>query len=131
MWELYNEGVSVDPSMPVHPCFLYESVWCIVGFLIILLYRKFRKFDGEIFLFYCAWYGLGRGIIEGLRTDSLYIGVFKVSQLLSFAICLVAVILIVFFRIKIAKKRKTDPDYLMLYVNTFKPLGRKINDTIL
>ena len=65
-WELFKEGVEVNPAEPVHPCFLYESFLCIIGFLIIvLLYRHIRKFDGEIFLFYTAWYGLGRSIIEG------------------------------------------------------------------
>jgi len=118
-WSLFKKGIEVDPAKPVHPCFLYESIWCIIGILIIvLIYRKIRKFDGEIFLFYCAWYGLGRGFIEGIRTDSLYIGQFRVSQLLSFAICILAVALIILVRILIAKKRKDNPEFLMLYANT-------------
>ncbi len=118
-WDLFKQGVEVNPSQPVHPCFLYESVWCIIGILIILLvYRRIRKFDGEIFLFYGAWYGLGRGLIEGIRTDSLMIGNFRVSQLVSFALCAIAVLLIVFLRIRIAKKRKENPEYLQLYCQT-------------
>lgn len=117
-WDLFKQGINVDPTAPVHPCFLYESVLCIVGFIIILFYFKKRKFDGELFLFYCAWYGAGRGVIEGLRTDSLMVGPFRVSQVLSFAVCIIAVALIIYLRIKIAKRRKTDPDYLMLYVDT-------------
>ena len=63
-----------------HPTFLYESVWNIVGFIIIsFLYRK-KKFNGQVALMYFAWYGFGRMFIEGLRTDSLYVGPFRISQ---------------------------------------------------
>ena len=72
----------------VHPCFLYESVWCIVGFIILNYFSKKRRFSGQISLMYCVWYGFGRGIIELLRTDSLMIGNIRVSCLLSFAICI-------------------------------------------
>lgn len=74
----------------VHPCFLYESIWCIVGFIILHILSKKRKFSGQIILMYCAWYGLGRGFIELLRTDSLMIGNIRVSALLSFTICIAA-----------------------------------------
>lgn len=69
----------------VHPTFLYESLWNAAGFAILHFYSKKRKFDGEIFLLYVAWYGLGRAIIEGFRTDSLYIPgtPIRVSQLLA------------------------------------------------
>ncbi len=117
-WELFKQGVEVDPTKPVHPCFLYESIWCAIGFAIILLYRKHRKFDGEVFLFYAAWYGTGRAFIEGLRTDSLMVGGFRVSQVLSIVAAVLAVAIIVALRIKIAKERKTNPDYLMLYADT-------------
>ena len=56
-----------------HPTFLYESVWNLIGFIGLHFYSKRRKFDGEVFLLYVAWYGLGRSWIEGLRTDSLYL----------------------------------------------------------
>ena len=56
-----------------HPTFLYESVWNLIGFIGLHLFSKKRKFDGEVFLLYVAWYGLGRAWIEGLRTDSLYL----------------------------------------------------------
>lgn len=90
--KLAAEGIIVDPFMPVHPTFLYESVWCAVGFLLMFLYRKHRKFNGEIFLFYVIWYGIGRAIIEGLRTDSLMVGDtgIRVSQLLAAASALIA-----------------------------------------
>ena len=84
--------MSINGGTPVHPTFFYESLWNAIGFVIISRYSKKRRFDGEIFLLYMAWYGFGRMIIEGLRTDSLYIngtGI-RVSQLvagLSFIIC--------------------------------------------
>ena len=72
---------SVDPLKPIHPCFLYESLWCLLGFVLLHIYFKHRKFDGEVFLCYTTWYGLGRFFIEGLRTDSLYLGSMRVSQI--------------------------------------------------
>ncbi len=73
----------------VHPTFLYEILWNLVGFAIInLIYRK-KKFDGQIFYLYMAWYGLGRMFIELLRTDSLYVGTLRISALIS-ALCCVA-----------------------------------------
>lgn len=63
----------LDGTVGVHPTFLYESLWNVLGFvLLVLLARKGRKFDGQIFLCYVIWYGVGRTIIEGMRTDSLY-----------------------------------------------------------
>lgn len=71
----------------VHPTFLYESLWNLVGFVLLHLYasKGKRKFDGEIFTLYVLWYGIGRCMIEGLRADSLYIGStgIRVSQLLA------------------------------------------------
>lgn len=76
-----RDGTAV--ANQVHPTFLYESLWNAVGLGLLLLYKRVRKFDGELFLAYLAWYGLGRVWIEGLRTDSLYIGPIRVSQLLA------------------------------------------------
>ena len=70
-----------------HPTFLYESVWNFTGFLVLHFLSKKRRFDGQIALGYLAWYGLGRAFIEGLRTDSLYIGSIRVSQLLAAVSC--------------------------------------------
>ena len=68
-----------------HPTFLYESLWNLVGFVLITaLYRK-KKFHGQNFLAYVAWYGFGRMFIEGLRTDSLYVGPFRISQVVGVA----------------------------------------------
>lgn len=79
----------------VHPCFLYESIWCIAGFFVLHHFSKKRRFSGQIALMYCVWYGFGRGIIETLRTDSLMLGNLRVSCLLSFAICIAGAVLLV------------------------------------
>ena len=73
-----------------HPTFLYESVWNLVGFLILNYCYPRRRYNGQIALGYCAWYGLGRSWIEGLRVDSLYWGSFRVSQVLAGITCLTA-----------------------------------------
>ena len=74
-----------------HPTFLYESVWNAAGFVLLHFLSKKRKYDGQVALGYVAWYGLGRTFIEGLRTDSLYWGPFRVSQLLGAVSCAAAV----------------------------------------
>ena len=68
-----------------HPTFLYESLWCLLGFIILLLVRKYYKYlkTGQLTCIYLMWYGLGRLFIESLRTDSLMVGNFKVAQLIS------------------------------------------------
>ena len=83
-----------------HPTFLYESVWNAIGFVVLHQFRKKRRYDGQITLLYCAWYGLGRTMIEGLRMDSLYLGPFRVNQLLAGGLCIVATItlLVLHFR---------------------------------
>ncbi len=79
-------GIIVD-GQKVHPTFLYESLWNIVVFLFLLWYRrKGRKKDGEVFLLYAILYSVGRFFVEGLRTDSLMFGGFRVAQLISIAI---------------------------------------------
>ena len=85
-----------------HPTFLYESVWNIVGFVVLHFLSKKRKFDGQIALGYVVWYGLGRAWIEGLRTDSLYIPgtQLRVSQVLAAVSCLAAIAVLAYFVIK-------------------------------
>ena len=78
----------------VHPCFFYESVWCIAGFFVLNYFSKKRRFSGLISLMYCVWYGFGRAIIELLRTDSLMIGNIRVSCLLSLCICIAGAVLL-------------------------------------
>ena len=74
----------LDGTLGVHPTFLYESLWNLLGFVLINLFYKKKKYNGQIFLCYVTWYGFGRMWIEGLRTDSLYLGPFRVSQLVAF-----------------------------------------------
>jgi phosphatidylglycerol:prolipoprotein diacylglycerol transferase len=78
-------GEGYDPSLPVHPTFLYESLWCALGFVLLhLLSKKAYKFKGQIFSLYIVWYGLGRFMIESLRTDSLMLGAtMKVSMVVA------------------------------------------------
>ncbi len=90
----------------VHPTFLYESLWNLVGFILINLFYKHRKYDGQVFIMVFGWYGLGRMWIEGLRTDSLMIfgDTVRVSQLLAIIIFVAAVAALVFFFIKKPQK---------------------------
>ncbi|HEY9062397.1 MAG TPA: prolipoprotein diacylglyceryl transferase [Pseudobacteroides sp.] len=73
----------INPNIPVHPTFLYESLWNLGVFAFLIWYTKRKKNDGEVFLLYLVTYGLGRFWIEGLRMDSLMIGPFRVSQLIA------------------------------------------------
>ena len=82
-----------------HPTFLYESLWNLVGFILLNILYNRRKFDGQVVLGYLAWYGLGRAFIEGLRTDSLYIGAVRVSQLVGVVSFLLALGTMIFFLI--------------------------------
>ena len=93
------EGVSY---IQVHPTFLYESLWCLLILILMLLYRRHKKVDGEVFLLYLAGYGFGRFWIERLRTDQLLLpGIgFPVSQLLAGVLVLLSVALIFFNRRK-------------------------------
>lgn len=89
-----NFGTELDSSLPVHPCFLYESIWCLLGFVLLAIFaKKIRKYDGQIFLIYIGWYGLERAFVESLRTDSLVIGNVRISQLLAI-LCVIASILL-------------------------------------
>lgn len=94
----------------VHPCFLYESIWCILGFAIIHFLSKKRKFSGQIALYYCVWYGFGRAIIELLRTDSLMIDKIRVSCLLSVLICVGAAVALVVINSRI-KQKENNSEY--------------------
>lgn len=110
--DYYMEGVMV------HPCFLYESVWCLLGFVILHFMSKKRKFSGQIALSYGVWYGIGRFMIEGLRTDSLYIGNtdIRVSQVISLAAAVIcAVVLIVGFLRKWQIETPKDADYVEMF----------------
>lgn len=102
---LHQVGSTVfDPPIYVHPTFLYESLWNLIGFLIINAYYKKKTYDGQIFLMYMTWYGIGRMLIEGLRTDSLMIGSVRVSQALACASAAVGILLLIIC--PLVKKRR-------------------------
>ena len=95
-WRMVSENTN---GVGVHPCFLYESVWCLLGFVLLYLFsRKYRKYDGQIFLLYLVWYGFERMFVEGLRTDSLYIFNLRVSQILAGLTMIIGIVLLIVFR---------------------------------
>ncbi|WP_186564422.1 prolipoprotein diacylglyceryl transferase [Lawsonibacter celer] len=115
----YVDGVA--QYVEVHPTFLYESLWNLAGFLLLSqIAKRWRKFDGQIFLSYFAWYGVGRGMIEGLRTDSLYFfhTPIRVSQVFGFVTAAVAIVLLIWN----LGVRKHDP--AQLWVNRQKDAGK-------
>lgn len=95
-------------GMTVHPTFLYESLWNLVGFVMMNIFFGKKAFDGEVLLWYLTWYGLGRCLIEGLRGDSLYIGSIRVSQLIAFICFSAGLLAIIVLRIKAYNERKKE-----------------------
>ena len=89
-----------------HPTFLYESIWCIVGFLILIIVRRFKHIrTGELTSYYLVFYSFGRLMIEGLRQDSLMLGTFKMAQLISIIMIILGFIL---FEYSIRKDKKNE-----------------------
>ena len=104
-WRMVSENTG---GAGVHPCFLYESLWCLLGFVVLhFLSRRFQKYSGQVFYAYLVWYGFERMIVEGLRTDSLYLpfGGIRVSQLISAVIFITGIVLL------IVNRRKEDKFY--------------------
>lgn len=111
-WGMYSDNTARVVDGNVHPCFLYESLLCILGFVLLHFFtRKFRRYDGQTFLLYIVWYGFCRFFIEGLRTDSLMIpGVnLRVSQVIAAVCVIVGVILLIVFRHKTSLTGCGDP----------------------
>ena len=115
-WGMTSSAIPLD-IQPVHPTFLYESVWCILGFIAFNFFLKYRKFDGQIILMYMAWYGFERFFVEGLLTDSLWLipDVIRVSQLISLILVVFAVFALSYMFLVYLKKH---PDKECLYVKT-------------
>lgn len=122
--EFEREGF--DPTALAHPCFLYESIWCLVGAVLLHFISKKRRFSGQVALCYCVWYGLGRAIIEPMRTDSLRLFPIeigngmdflnRVSFLVSVTILIAALVLLIIMY----NKRKTaiaDKQYGGMFEN--------------
>ena len=88
-----------------HPTFFYESLWCLLGFILLIIIRRLLKNskDGTLTFIYLIWYGIGRFFIEGLRTDSLYLGIFRISQIVSIVIIIIGIIGLIYNKRKEAK----------------------------
>ena len=100
-WGMYSDRTAEEVVGNVHPCFLYESLLCLLGFILLHFFtRHLRRYDGQTFLLYIVWYGVTRFFIEGLRTDSLLLpGIdLRVSQVLAAVSALVAIALLIVFR---------------------------------
>ena len=119
-WRMWLETVKVDgvtvDSHLVHPTFLYESLWNLIGLVIILavIYRK-KKFNGQIFCAYMGWYGFGRFFIEMIRADSLYIGKLKFSVLVG-ALCFIGAVVCAFI---FSHRSKAEREELEEYESGF------------
>ncbi len=114
---LAEMGIMVDPALPVHPTFFYESLWDFIGFLVLaFVITRCRRYDGQVALWYMGWYGFGRALVEGLRTDSLMWGAFRVSQVLGAVLFVLAAVLLIMFQFKL--KGGARPSYLKLYAQT-------------
>lgn len=111
-----NSGITTgiwDAEIYVHPTFLYESLWNLLGLILIHFLYQRKKFDGQMFCTYLIWYGFGRMLIEGLRTDSLMLGSFRISQLVGLLSVILGIVLIVFYSTRAKKKaavKETDDD---------------------
>ena len=104
-----------------HPCFFYEFLWCAVGFILLHIYSKRRKFNGEVFLMYMMWYAVGRFFIEGLRTDSLMLGNIKISQLVAVVAFAAAGVYLLIRRSRL-KANGSEAEYTPIYEDASKAL---------
>lgn len=107
---LASQGVDVNPYLPVHPTFLYESIWNILVFALLVVLSRRKKFNGQIFCLYMALYGFGRMFIEGLRTDSLMLGGIRVSQLIGLLFFIIFGGVMLFIFLKDRKDRKDEQE---------------------
>jgi phosphatidylglycerol:prolipoprotein diacylglycerol transferase len=113
--ELIEHLVTIDgvSYVQVHPTFLYEGTWNLLLFIGICLYKRHKKFDGEIFAIYLMGYGVGRFIIEGLRTDQLVIkalGGIAASQVLSIILIVLAVAFVIYNRVQLKRRTSVTKD---------------------
>jgi len=110
LWRMGIKKISAgglySTYMEVHPTFLYESLWNLVGFVLMAIFYKKKKFHGQHFAFYLIWYGAGRAVIEALRTDSLWLfgeGTIRVSQAVGIITCIIGIVIAVFGVLKAYK----------------------------
>ena len=105
--EFIIKGMNIN-GVYYHPTFLYESIWCVLGFIVLLLVRKFYKNlkTGQLTCVYLMWYGVGRLLIESLRTDSLMLGSIKVAQLVSGAMIVIGLVVFIYLCFNKLKRGK-------------------------
>ena len=109
--EFIINGMNIN-GVYYEPTFLYESIWCIIGFIILILIRKFLNFKtGILTSFYLIWYGIGRFIIEGMRTDSLMLGNLRMAQLISLFMIISGLIIFIVLNFKKNTKRYKEEYY--------------------
>lgn len=129
---LAQKGVEVDPNTAVHPTFLYESVWCLLSFLVLhIVVTYFRKFKGEVFLLYGVLYGAERAVVEGMRTDSLYIAntTIRVSQLLSLFIVVCALAALIYLFVML-KKNKLPKALVLDNLDELEDVNKKAREEV-
>ena len=102
-----NNSITGYQTLFVHPTFLYECLWNLLGFALINVFYKHKKYDGQIFIMVFGWYALGRAIIEPFRTDSMFIFGIKSNFMLPIIIFIVAASALIYFEIK----KPTKPLY--------------------
>ncbi|MBR2715381.1 MAG: prolipoprotein diacylglyceryl transferase [Ruminococcus sp.] len=114
LFRMVSEGTG---QVAVHPCFLYESLWCALGVLVLHIFsKKWQKYYGQLAFLYMVWYGVERFFVEGLRTDSLYLPFeifgyeLRVSQLLSLVLVVAGIVLLIVFRNKNDMKNTVSSD---------------------
>ncbi len=102
LFRMVSQGTN---GVEVHPCFLYESLWCALGFVLLHIFsKKWQRYYGQVTFLYMVWYGIERTLVEGLRTDSLYLPfeiageAIRVSQVLSVALVVTGIVLLIVFR---------------------------------
>jgi len=120
-----------DVEKYVHPTFLYESLWNLTALVLVLIFYKKKKFDGQICSIYFMWYGFGRMLIEGLRTDSLMLGSLRISQGVGFVSLILGIVLtIVFVKKNRSSKTAEDTEYTPVYAGVNdKPTDNKTEKT--
>lgn len=128
-WGMTSNRIAyqMGSSELVHPCFLYEFVWCIIGFFVLNYILRNRKFKGQVVLSYCVWYGFMRGFVELLRTDSLMLGNIRVSSLLSFLICIFGLVLII-YQLRKQKVAVLNSEYHSLFESEEAPKEEEYNN---
>ncbi|MGN1346310.1 MAG: prolipoprotein diacylglyceryl transferase [Eubacteriales bacterium] len=127
LYSYTNTGIATgvwDMEKYVHPTFLYESLWNLAALVIVFCIYKKKKFDGQMFCSYLIWYGFGRMLIEGLRTDSLMLGNLRISQGVGFVSCILGIVLMVYFtkKAKAASRASvSDEEYTPVYTGLREP----------